>query len=60
MYVLAISVLAATLFAGTASSRDLGDRVSVVQGRDVSVAYDDGDVAVVGAGDVRSIDWATG
>jgi hypothetical protein len=68
-------MLALALLACGAHAREAGDRVlarwaadgmwyparvSAVQGRDVSVAYDDGDVAVVDAGDVRAIDWATG
>jgi hypothetical protein len=35
-------------------------RVSAVQGGHVSVAYDDGDVAVLVAGDVRALDWHAG
>ncbi|MGH8028404.1 MAG: tudor domain-containing protein [Arenimonas sp.] len=63
------------LFAGTVLARAPGDRVlarwsgdglwypariSQIAGGDVGVAFDDGDVAVVGAADVRGIDWHPG
>jgi hypothetical protein len=35
-------------------------RVTSVEGGGVHVAYDDGDVAVVGASDVRRVDWRVG
>jgi hypothetical protein len=68
-------MLTLALLAGGASAREAGDRVlarwaadgmwyparvSAVQGREVDVAYDDGDVAVVDAADVRAIDWRPG
>jgi hypothetical protein len=67
--------LGLALLAGMASAREAGDRVLAVwpadgmwyparvadvSGRAVKVAYDDGDVAVVDAADVRAIDWHKG
>ena len=75
MRILAISVLVAALFAATATARDVGDRVlarwtpddmwypariTAITGREVTVAYDDGDVAIMDAADVRQLDWRVG
>jgi hypothetical protein len=69
------SMLLFALLAGGVAAREPGDRVlarwaadgmwyparvSAVRGNEVSVAYDDGDVAVVEAADVRAVDWRTG
>jgi DNA repair protein Crb2 Tudor domain len=68
-------VLAFVLLAGGVSAREAGDRVlarwgadgmwyparvSAVQGGNISVAYDDGDVAVLDATGVRAIYWTQG
>ena len=70
-----IAVLALALLAGGVMAQAKGDRVlarwkpdglwyparvAMAAGGDVQVAYDDGDVAVVGKADVRAIDWRTG
>jgi hypothetical protein len=75
MRILATVVLAAALFAANAIARDIGDRVLArwtpddmwyparitdVSGREVTVAYDDGDVAIMDAADVRALDWRVG
>jgi hypothetical protein len=67
--------LALSLFAAAAFARAPGDRVlaawpadgmwypariTSIDGRSVKVAYDDGDVAVLDAADVRSVDWGRG
>ena len=67
--------LVLALVAGVAAAQQAGDRVlaiwaadgmwyparvTSVQGGGVHVAYDDGDVAVVEAADVRLIDWRVG
>jgi hypothetical protein len=66
---------ALALSATAALARDVGDRVlavwsadgmwypariTAVTGREVTVAFDDGDVAILDAADVRAVDWATG
>jgi hypothetical protein len=68
-------MLALALFAGSASAREAGDRVlarwaadgmwypariAQVAGSEVTVTYDDGQVAIMDAADVRAIDWAAG
>jgi hypothetical protein len=71
---LAIGALALVLSAHVAA-RNAGDRVlavwpadgmwypariSAVSGREVEVAYDDGDIATLDAADVRAVDWGPG
>ena len=63
------------LLAGTASAREAGDRVLArwaadgmwyparvadVSGTEVTVTYDDGQVAIMDAADVRAVDWGAG
>lgn len=67
--------LALALLAGAAGARDVGDRVlavwaadgmwypariTAITGREVTVAFDDGDVAIMDAADVRAVDWGAG
>lgn len=67
--------LALAVLAGGAAAQQAGDRVlarwaadgmwyparvTSVEGGGVHVAYDDGDVAVVAAADVRLVDWRVG
>jgi hypothetical protein len=69
------AVVALLLFAAGASARQAGDRVlaawpgdgmwypariASIDGRSVEVAFDDGDVAVLDAADVRAVDWGRG
>jgi hypothetical protein len=75
MRILAMGILAAALFAGTLLAREPGDRVlavwpadgmwypgrvAEVAGREVTVKFDDGDIAIMDAADVRRLDWRTG
>lgn len=65
----------ALVLAGAASAREPGDRVLArwtpdgmwypariadVTGREVTVRYDDGEIAIMDAADVRQLDWRTG
>ena len=75
MRVMALGVLATTLFATAAAAGKPGDRVIArwafdglwyparvtdVAGREVTVKYDDGKVAIMDAADVRALDWRIG
>jgi hypothetical protein len=74
-WLLALALLAGPVLAGGSLGPKAGDRVLAqweadglwyparitgVNGREVHVAYDDGDIAVVGALQVRSVDWSAG
>ena len=72
---LAMVVLGLSLFAGGVHAQRTGERVLAqweadglwyparitnIIGREIHVAFDDGDLAVVGALQVRSLDWVAG
>jgi hypothetical protein len=66
----ALALLAGTAHAQTAGDRVLAQweadgmwypaRITAVKGREVHVAFDDGDVAVLGALQLRDLDWTRG